>query len=406
MSRSVLAQGEWSTNWQRAPFGRLVSRQRTVGRPDLTPLSVFLDEGVVPRSSREDNHNQLGADLSKYLVVHEGDIVFNKLRTWQGGFGVSRHTGIVSPAYFVCSPREGVDPGFLHYLLHSAPYLAELTRISKWMPPAQFDIAWEDLRDLPVAIPSLAVQRRITEYLHRATAHHDEAVAAARRRAELMRQRLEIAASTWLADARWPRVPLKSVASWREGPGVLSHDIRDEGVPLLRIVNLVDDTVRLEDLRYLDPVMVAGRWSHMRVRRGDLLVSGSATSGLPVVVPEQAEGAVPWTGLIRMWPSSSRLNREYLRIFLGSSLFLDQVNLLRTGIGLQHWGPSHLAQVRIPMPPSDNQLKMAERAASDRRATRTYEELEERQINVLLERRQALITAAVTGQIEIPGVAA
>ncbi len=59
--------------------------------------------------------------MSSYLVVRPGDIVFNKLRTWQGGLGVSRYTGVVSPAYFVCRPQESVDPRYYHYLLAVEP---------------------------------------------------------------------------------------------------------------------------------------------------------------------------------------------------------------------------------------------------------------------------------------------
>ena len=96
------------------PFGRVVERSQESGAPDACLLSVFLDQGVVPRDSREDNFNRLGADLAKYLIVRKGDIVFNKLRTWQGGLGVSNYDGIVSPAYFVCRPRSISEPKYLH----------------------------------------------------------------------------------------------------------------------------------------------------------------------------------------------------------------------------------------------------------------------------------------------------
>src|SRR5258708_2906514 len=154
-------------SWKLCPFGRVAPRVQGTGRPDLEPLSVFLDESVVPRSSREDNHNHLGEDLGKYLIVQPGDIVFNKLRTWQGGLGVSRHEGIVSPAYFVCRPTSEYDPRYLHYLLRSQPYLQELTRISKWMPPSQFDIGWEQLRLLPAFAPHQLFQTAIPTYIAR-----------------------------------------------------------------------------------------------------------------------------------------------------------------------------------------------------------------------------------------------
>lgn len=115
--------------WELTRFGHIVERRKDVGSADLEPLSVFLD-GVYRRADRLDaNHNRLGDDLGRYLKVRRGDLVFNKLRTWQGGFGHSPHDGIVSPAYFVCRPNTA-EPRYLDYLLHSAPYLQELTRLS------------------------------------------------------------------------------------------------------------------------------------------------------------------------------------------------------------------------------------------------------------------------------------
>jgi type I restriction enzyme S subunit len=157
------------TGWTKLPLGRIAPRVKEIGQPELEPLSVFLDQGVVPRSSRSDNHNELGEDLAKYLVVRPGDIVFNKLRTWQGGLGVSKHLGIVSPAYYVCRPKSEVDGTYLHYLLRSAPYLQELTRISKWMPPSQFDISWDQLRLVDILLPDLSTQVNIAKELERQT---------------------------------------------------------------------------------------------------------------------------------------------------------------------------------------------------------------------------------------------
>ena len=139
-------------SWRAEPLGRIAPQFKQIGQPYLEPLSVFLGAGVVPRREREDNHNRLGESLDRYLVVQPGDIVFNGLRTWQGGLGVSNYSGIVSPAYIVCRPKFFVEPQFLHYVLRSQPYLAEFTRLSKFMPPSQFDILWDDLRRVPISI--------------------------------------------------------------------------------------------------------------------------------------------------------------------------------------------------------------------------------------------------------------
>jgi len=163
---SVLDEIPVAKGWVEFPFRAVARKVSEPGFPDLDPLSVYLGAGVVPRSSREDNHNQLGESIEKYQRVLPNDLVFNKLRTWQGGFGISSHEGIVSPAYIIARPNISIiEPRFLGYLLKSAPYLAELTRLSKWMPPSQFDIAWDSIRDLMLRTPPIEEQRRIADYL-------------------------------------------------------------------------------------------------------------------------------------------------------------------------------------------------------------------------------------------------
>lgn len=159
---SKLNDFELPSTWQKIPLGRLGTRVSQDGFPHLEPLSVYLNAGVIPRSSREDNKNQLGSDMSKYQKVEAGDLIFNKLRTWQGGFGIAQQTGIVSPAYYVFRfEKENVNPDFIDLLLKSPLYLAAITRFTKWMPPSQFDTSWEDLKNLPICFPSMEHQNEI-----------------------------------------------------------------------------------------------------------------------------------------------------------------------------------------------------------------------------------------------------
>ena len=159
---SSLGDLELHSSWQRVPLGRLGTRVSQDGNPHLEPLSVYLNIGVIPRSSREDNKNQLGNDMSKYQRVEAGDLIFNKLRTWQGGFGIAKQTGIVSPAYYVFRfDKNHINPDFVDLLLKSPLYLAAITRFTKWMPPSQFDTSWDDLKNLPIIFPSVTQQNEI-----------------------------------------------------------------------------------------------------------------------------------------------------------------------------------------------------------------------------------------------------
>src|SRR5437879_1402489 len=166
------------------------------------------------------------------------------------------------------------------------------------------ELSSDALASTTIFLPRLDVQRAIAAFLERETARIGTLIAAKRRMMALVDERW-LSRLRFLLEVNHPEwVPLKSVADYREGPGILAVDFRDEGTPLLRIGNLIDDTIRLEGCGFLDPADVAARWAHLRVRTGELLVSGSATSGVPVLVPPQADGAVPYTGLIRLWPST------------------------------------------------------------------------------------------------------
>src|SRR5690606_18150912 len=96
-------------------------------------LSVTITRGVITQkallaaSSKKDSSN---ADKSKYKLVQPGDIVYNKMRAWQGAIGASRHRGIVSPAYVVVCPRQKVDPRYYHYLLRTPAFVREAERWS------------------------------------------------------------------------------------------------------------------------------------------------------------------------------------------------------------------------------------------------------------------------------------
>ena len=64
-------------------------------------LSLYRELGIVPKDSRDDNHNVTSEDTSNYKYVQQGDFVVNKMKAWQGSVAVSDYEGIVSPAYYV-----------------------------------------------------------------------------------------------------------------------------------------------------------------------------------------------------------------------------------------------------------------------------------------------------------------
>ena len=163
-------------SWREVPFWSLFRRVKEINHPDEELLSVYRDHGVVPTASRDDNFNKPSLDLSGYQLVRKGALVTNKMKAWQGSIAISRHRGIVSPAYYVYEPLSREHDQYLHYLLRSQPFVALYQRISKGVRVNQWDLEHEALRIVPIPLPDLPTQKAIADFLDRETARIDQLI--------------------------------------------------------------------------------------------------------------------------------------------------------------------------------------------------------------------------------------
>lgn len=136
------------------------------GDRDYRLLSVYREYGVIPKDSRDDNHNKESLDLSNYKVVHIGDLVLNKMKMWQGSLGVSQYEGIVSPAYIICKVLDkDINLDYLHLLLRSARFKSYYNQYSYGIRVGQWDMHYEDFKNLKVYMPPRAEQDQIVRFL-------------------------------------------------------------------------------------------------------------------------------------------------------------------------------------------------------------------------------------------------
>ena len=158
--------GEIPEGWEVSQLKYATRWKSEKGCPDAPVLSLYRDFGVVPKDSRDDNHNVTSLDTSNYKVVDIGDLVINNMKAWQGSMAVSDYRGIVSPAYHVCSITSNkVNKRYLHHLLRNPAYLPEYARLSTGMRIGQWDLGFDDFKNIPFLIPPLDEQAKIADYL-------------------------------------------------------------------------------------------------------------------------------------------------------------------------------------------------------------------------------------------------
>jgi type I restriction enzyme S subunit len=412
-------------HWEVKKLRALTTPRSERNRPDLPLLSVARERGVFVRTEDDGNHNYIPDDLSNYKVARAGSLVINKMKAWQGSMGIAPTDGIVSPAYFVYELRVA-SRLFGQALLRSRPYVAHFGQASDGVRVGQWDLSITRMREIPILLPPPEEQEAIVRFLAHANRRIDQFIRTKKKLIALLNEQKQAiihravtrgldpgvafkeSGVPWIPPmpVHWKVARFKNHVAFQEGPGIMAADFRTRGVPLLRIAGLRGDTASLHGCNFLEPSMVADRWSHFRVRPGDYLLSSSASTGKVVLATDAVAGAIPYTGIIRLWQRSNETHMPFVCHYVGSRPFQDQIDAAKSGVGIEHFGPTHLRRMIIAMPPAPEQIAIARYAADATRAFDPLVDAEQREIELVREYRARLISDVVTGQLDVRGAAA
>ncbi|MCI9260040.1 MULTISPECIES: restriction endonuclease subunit S [Romboutsia] len=165
----------------------------------------------------------------------------------------------------------------------------------------------------------------------------------------------------------WSIEELPNLVFFQEGPGVRNNQYTDSGVKLLNVANLKDGNVYLDNTdRYISEEEAYGKYSHFLVDEGDLII---ASSGIKVEYFDKKMGFAKKEHLpLCMNTSTIRfktlddniLDIEYFAYFLKTNYFKKQISRLITGSAQLNFGPSHLKQIKVILPPIETQKKIVE----------------------------------------------
>lgn len=172
----------WNIYSNRELFSERIERGGTADEL----LSVTQDRGVIKQKddSKKDTSNE---DKSMYKRVEVGDIVYNKMRMWQGAVGYSQFSGIVSPAYVVLKPREKVFSKFFYYLFKTKSYIEQSKKYSYGLCDDMNSLRYEDFRNMTSACPDFDTQQKLTSVIEDRFAKLDSLISKKGKLVELLR---------------------------------------------------------------------------------------------------------------------------------------------------------------------------------------------------------------------------
>lgn len=327
-------------------------------------------------------------------VAKEQDVVMSTVRPYLKAVAQVPQCAndvVFSTGFAVLTPKqEAVTSRFLYWALQSDPFVAEAARWSNGVSyPA---ISADDLMRITLPIPVLGMQERLARYLDAETAKIDHLIAKQRQLIDLVEAR-ETARRNQVLDAvsgtpvrlEWLLSPSRTRATGSEE--VLSV-YRDYGV--IRKDSRADNFNRTpEDVS-----------NYLLVRPGDLVVN-------KMKAWQGSLGVSEFHGIVSgdyevLRPLNEEVDLKFLHLLLRSRRYVNEYAIRSKGIRPSQWRLywQELSEIEIPLPPISTQKAVVE-SVGDFKGNHALLDTCERMIELLRERRSALITAAVTGQIEV-----
>ena len=302
-------------------------------------------------------------------------------------------------------PRAGIEGRYLAWTLRSRPCQTQFSAAANGI--TRFGLRHEAIGEIEIPVPMPDRQRAIADHLDRESARIDALIAAKRRMIALLGDRKGSVREAVLA-------PLKaSSRSLRLGRVLEEVDCRvgTDTPPALLSVSIHHGVVPYEEANP-DRLARAEAFDNYKLcRPGDLILNRMRAFQGGVGVSSEVGMVSPDYAVFR---ALSQIRPRYMFHVMRSPWFVGEMEARLRGIGGAEQGNvrtprvnwNELKLIEVPVP--ELCVQEASTSAIERRldAIVSAETALRRQLGVLAERRQALITAAVSGEAEIPGAAA
>ena len=203
--------GKIPTDWFNERLGTILEPISIKGNADKDLLSITREKGVILRDVEDDseNHNFIPDDLSNYKLIEKGQFGMNKMKAWQGSYGVSPYTGIVSPAYYIFKFIKPIYPDFFHWAIRSKTYISFFGSASDGVRIGQWDLSKDRMKNIPFVFPNIDSQKKIVEFIQDKAGKIDQAIAIKEQQISLLNERKQIVIQKAVIQGLDPNVPMK-----------------------------------------------------------------------------------------------------------------------------------------------------------------------------------------------------
>ncbi len=422
----------WSLLRAKRLFREVDERSKTGGE-EL--LSVSHLTGVTPR--RMKNVTMFLAESNVgHKVCRPGDLVINTLWAWMAALGVTRNTGLVSPAYGVYRPIDGggILPSYADQLLRTPMYAAEYQRRSTGVNSSRLRLYPEQFLRVPVLVPPLDEQALIVRFLNWASARLDRTILAKRNTIALLAEQkgaiinravtrgvdvgcqLKPSGIPWLGEipSHWKATPIRqivaqgrsSIVNGPFGSDLLTSELKAHGVPVVYIRDISSGKYSRKSKSHVTTKKAASV-SFCQVLPGDVLVAKVGDPpGTAAKYPDGEPSAIVTQDVIRVRPDPRSVLSDYLVVLLNSPAGRILVGPICVESTRGRFSLPDFRGLSVVLPPINEQADILDAIRLSVEPANVAVSRLDREIELIREFRARLFADVVTGQFDVREAAA
>ena len=423
--------GEIPSHWDTKPLKHLCTYNDEV-LPDSTNKEFeleYVDIGSVSSTEGITNTENMifeNAPSRAKRIVKDGDVIVSTVRTYLEAIAPINNPPenmIVSTGFAVIRPNEYLCKGYAAYCLKAKGFIKEVVSLSVGVSyPA---INATDL--VGIKIPSLPFneQTQVANFLDHETAQIDTLIEKQQILTKLLKEKRQAVISHAVTKGLNPDAPMKdSGVEWlgdvpeywvvaqlkfntlvmQTGPfGSQLHaeEYVEDGIPLINPAHMIDGEI-VPDSKVTVDESTQDRLAKHKLSEGDIIFARRGELGRCAIVQKYQEGWICGTGSLRA-TLNDKLISEYAYLLITSDGLISELSLESKGSTMDNLNTETLGRVRMPVPPRNEQNEIISYVSQVFGKYKILIESAEQAIQLMQERRTALISAAVTGKIDVRG---
>ena len=401
--------GSIPEHWECKKIGSLFSERKTkVSDADYPPLSVT-KLGIVPQLA---NAAKSDSGDNRKLVC-SGDFVINSRSDRKGSCGVSELDGSVSLINIVLTPRNSWDNKYVHYLMRSQPFSEEYYHYGRGIVADLWTTRYSEMKNILLPVPPCDEQEQIVRFLDWKVSGINKLISLKKKEIDLLKERQKTFISnivlsgtnpgakkedsgiSWIGDipSHWKTYRCKYLFSERDERSI---EGKEQHLSMSQKYGLVPDTI-LDARRMLSESYAGGKICY----ENDLVLNRlKAHLGVFSLAPQMGVISPDYTELI---PRIERIIPAYAEAVLKSQKCRRELRVRVKGVTEGFWRlyTDSFNTIVLPVPPLEEQKSIMDEIKLFEEKTANYISVILKEVEVLHELRNKLISDVVTGQIDV-----